>query len=322
MNNLYSQTAQVWQYTTTNDSKVAVQYKIQGGHKSEAYKIEVQFYDKTGKLPAFALTGDYPEIMWGEDTYTLIWDVLKDRQELPRLTKVVIKVTDYRIVTTSKGEVLPNPVKMNNSRNDNKANYDNDDNNVNNRVPDSPSETSSYGKKHQQLPKQPRQPKAFRQPFTLGIAGGLGLGMTMGTLSFPEKNTFENPVFLGYGIGLTMPVTILCFDVSTNGYEAIKEDDEEFLLSYRNWNYGLTINTDWLSATRDKTILYFGGGYSSSKMALEIKDQEYKDRYQTYFGRAGLIFMLDKKKYVEIEYKHYFEDPPLGSLFFKFGAVI
>lgn len=91
-----------WQRTKEN--KIEVTYSIPFAKENEIYELNVLFFDKKGnQLPRFAISGDYPSVS-GSDNKTLVWDVLKDIQDFPRISKVEI-----RIINTTVKELEPNP---------------------------------------------------------------------------------------------------------------------------------------------------------------------------------------------------------------------
>lgn len=323
---VFGQTAEVTDFTTNSEGKVIVKYKIVGGKSSEAYKLEAQFYDISGKINAFALSGDYPEVQLEKETFELVWDALKDRQEVPRLTRVSVKVTGFRIVTTTRKDLPVNKLNslgVNNEIQTGRNNETQTGRNSETQTGRNITNTTGQNQNNSEAKNTSKQRKPYRQPITLGWQFGAGGAMTMGELELPEGLKVKNPIFSGLGVGILMPITFFVIDVSTNAhFTELKEYDNSPEVTYRNWNYGLTINTDWLSEKRNNVIWYVGGGLSTSKNETIIDGNSYKDESQTYFGRTGLIFMLSKKSYIDFEYKHFFEEKPFGSLFFKVGFII
>lgn len=80
-----------WQ--KTDDYKLLVEYIILNANGNESYDLKISFYDDKKTLQtAFSISGDFPKVT-GIGPKTLYWDVLKDKQEFPIISNVVIEIT-------------------------------------------------------------------------------------------------------------------------------------------------------------------------------------------------------------------------------------
>jgi hypothetical protein len=92
---LYGQTYQKVndvKWKKTKDSKLEITYSLSNTIEGENYKLAISFYDKkNSQLPAFSLSGDY-SVVSEAGKKIIVWDVLKDIQDFPIVSKVEIKI--------------------------------------------------------------------------------------------------------------------------------------------------------------------------------------------------------------------------------------